>query len=46
MQKRFKEHNSRFIKATKPYRPYRLIFYEAFLSRVDAKSPTTLRSRG
>ena len=36
--KRFKEHNSGNSKATKPYRPYQLIFYEAFLNRNDAKN--------
>ena len=37
LKKRFKEHNSGKSKATKPFRPYKLIFYEAFLNRVDAK---------
>ena len=37
LKKRFKEHNSGESKATKPYRPYKLIFYEAFLNRIDAK---------
>lgn len=36
--KRLKEHNSGKSKATKSYRPFKLIFYEAFLNRVDAKS--------
>lgn len=38
LKKRFKEHNSGENKATKPYIPYRLIFYEAFLNRIDAKN--------
>lgn len=38
LKKRFKQHNSGESKATKPFIPYRLIFYEAFLSRVDAKN--------
>ncbi|MBF8249876.1 MAG: hypothetical protein HW400_477 [Candidatus Levybacteria bacterium] len=37
LRKRFKEHNNGESKATKPFRPYKLIFYEAFLNRVDAK---------
>jgi len=35
--KRFKQHNNGESLATKPFRPYRLIFYEAFLDRPDAK---------
>jgi len=38
LKKRFKEHNSGESKATKPYIPYKLIFYEAFLNRIDAKN--------
>jgi len=38
LKKRFKEHNLGEIKATKPYIPYKLIFYEAFLNRIDAKN--------
>jgi len=38
LKKRFKEHNSGQSKATKPYIPYKLIFYEAFLNRIDAKN--------
>lgn len=37
LKKRFNEHNNGASKATKPFRPYKLIFYEAFLNRVDAK---------
>lgn len=37
LRKRFDEHNNGESKATKPFRPYKLIFYEAFLNRVDAK---------
>ena len=36
--KRFKQHNSGESQATKPFRPYKLIFYEAFLDRIDAKN--------
>lgn len=38
LKKRFKEHNSGESKATKPFIPYKLIFYEAFLNRIDAKN--------
>ena len=36
--KRLKQHNSGESLATKPFRPYKLIFYEAFLNRIDAKN--------
>lgn len=36
--KRVKQHNNGENLATRPYRPYKLIFYEAFLNRVDAKN--------
>ena len=38
LKKMLKEHNSGESLATKPFRPYRLIFYEAFLNRIDAKN--------
>ena len=38
LKKRFKEHNSSLSKATRPFLPYKLIFYEAFLNRIDAKN--------
>ncbi len=38
LKKRFKEHNSGNNPATKPFIPYKLIFYEAFLNRIDAKN--------
>lgn len=37
LRKRIKQHNNGDSQATKPFRPYKLIFYEAFLDRVDAK---------
>ncbi|MDP2585637.1 MAG: GIY-YIG nuclease family protein, partial [Candidatus Levybacteria bacterium] len=37
LRKRLKQHNAGLSKATKPFKPYKLIFYEAFLSRIDAK---------
>lgn len=38
LRKRLKEHNFGKNKVTKPFRPYKLIFYEAFLNKVDAKN--------
>ena len=37
LKQRFKEHNLGKSLATKPFIPYKLIYYEAFLSRKDAK---------
>lgn len=37
LKKRFNEHNNGESKATKQFRPYKLIFYEAFLNKLDAK---------
>lgn len=37
LKNRFKQHNEGKNRATKPFRPYKLIFYEAFLNRIDAK---------
>lgn len=36
LKKRFKEHNQGLAKATKPYLPWRLIYYEACLNKKDA----------
>ena len=38
LKKRFRDHNNGESQSTKPFRPYKLIFYEAFLSRIDAKN--------
>ena len=38
LRKRFIEHNSGKSLSTKPFIPYELIFYEAFLNRIDAKN--------
>jgi len=38
LRKRIKQHNSGTNSATKPHIPYKLIFYEAFLNRIDAKN--------
>jgi len=37
LRKRIGEHSSGKNPSTKPFRPYKLIFYEAFLDRKDAK---------
>ena len=37
LRRRFKEHNEGKSKATKPFRPYKLIAYESFLDERDAK---------
>lgn len=37
LKKRFQEHNSGEAKSTKAYRPLKLIFYEAYLAKNDAK---------
>ncbi|MFA6250089.1 MAG: GIY-YIG nuclease family protein [Candidatus Shapirobacteria bacterium] len=37
LKKRFQRHNSGLNKATKPHIPYKLIHFEGFLNRVDAK---------
>ncbi|MFA6005513.1 MAG: GIY-YIG nuclease family protein [Patescibacteria group bacterium] len=38
LRNRLKQHNSGESQATRPFRPYKLIFYEAFLNSVDAKN--------
>ncbi|OGK11648.1 hypothetical protein A2954_01510 [Candidatus Roizmanbacteria bacterium RIFCSPLOWO2_01_FULL_37_12] len=38
LPKRLKVHNLGLSQSTKPFIPYKLIFYEAFLNRIDAKS--------
>jgi len=37
LKKRLAEHNSGKSKATKPHRPYKMIYHEAFLNKKDAK---------
>lgn len=37
LRKRLQEHNTGLSAATKPYKPYSLIFYEAFPNKTDAK---------
>ena len=38
LRKRFKQHNNGESQSTRPFRPYKLIFYEAFLDKSDAKN--------
>ena len=38
LKKRLEEHNDGKNISTKPLRPYKLIFYEAFLEKIDAKN--------
>ncbi|MDP4007226.1 MAG: GIY-YIG nuclease family protein [bacterium] len=38
LKKRFAEHNNGESLAAKPFRPYKLIFYEAFINKKDAKA--------
>lgn len=44
--KRVKSHNAGSNLATKPYVPYKLIFYEAFLDKNDAKNRETYLKGG
>ena len=37
LKKRFKQHNNGESEATKPFKPYKLIYYEAFWNEKDAK---------
>ena len=37
LRKRFSEHNSGLVKATKGYRPWKLVYYESYLSAKDAR---------
>jgi len=38
LKQRLESHNAGKNKATKPFIPYQLIHYEAFLNRIDAKN--------
>ena len=46
LKKRFSEHNNGLSLATKYKRPYKLIFYEAFIDRIDAKHRETYLKSG
>lgn len=36
LRKRFAEHNQGLVKATKPYIPWQIVYYEAYLSKEEA----------
>ena len=38
LEKRITKHNSGENLSTKPFRPYKLVYYEAFLDKKDAKA--------
>jgi len=46
LKERLREHNDGKSLATKPFRPYKLIFYEAFLNKGDAKNKETYLKGG
>ncbi|MBI5220631.1 MAG: GIY-YIG nuclease family protein [Candidatus Liptonbacteria bacterium] len=37
LRERLKKHNDGLVPSTKPYRPWELVFYEAYKSQKDAK---------
>jgi len=37
LKRRFVEHQSGLSRATRPYRPFDLVFYEAYKAKADAK---------
>jgi putative endonuclease len=37
LRQRFHDHNGGNVKATKGYRPWKLVYYEAFLDETDAR---------
>jgi putative endonuclease len=36
LQKRVEEHNQGLVKSTKPYLPWKIVYYEAYLSKEEA----------
>ncbi|RUA10576.1 MAG: GIY-YIG nuclease family protein [Flavobacteriia bacterium] len=36
LEKRLKRHNSGYVKSTKPYRPWEMVYYESFETRSAA----------
>ena len=47
LRKRFREHNLGRVKSTNAYRPFRLIYYEAYENKTDArKREIELKRRG
>ena len=48
LKKRFREHNEGIVNSTRPRRPFRLVYYEAYSAEKDARlreSNLKLRSR-
>ena len=37
LRKRLKEHNSGQVESSKPYKPFRLVYYEAYLTEEGAR---------
>ena len=37
LKRRFEEHNKGLVKSTRAYRPLRLVYYEAYISELDAR---------
>jgi putative endonuclease len=47
LEKRLKEHNYGKVESTKRLRPWRIVYYEAYLSRLDAQiRERTLKNYG
>ncbi len=47
LRKRFIEHNTGKVKSTKAYKPYLLVYYEAFVNKTDAlKREIELKTKG
>ncbi|MCX6319941.1 MAG: GIY-YIG nuclease family protein [Bacteroidetes bacterium] len=36
LEKRLKKHNAGNVKSSKPYRPYRILYYETFATKTEA----------
>ncbi|MDD4996009.1 MAG: GIY-YIG nuclease family protein [Patescibacteria group bacterium] len=37
LKERLEKHNKGLVKSTEPYRPWKVIYYEAYLNKEDAK---------
>jgi len=47
LRRRFAEHNNKLVRSTKSKAPYKLVYYEAYLSEVDARRrESSLKLRG
>ncbi|MCA9353810.1 GIY-YIG nuclease family protein [Candidatus Nomurabacteria bacterium] len=38
LKRRLREHNLGNVKSTKPHKPWKLIYYQGFTSKIDAES--------